>query len=205
MLIGLSRSFIFVSTLKTASTSIEQVLKPYAEVCLLDSQFGKHMTVQQMTTNLAWLFNEKAMSSFFVFAVMRDPIDFVLSIYNSHKHPAFKDRAHLFTGAMSFDEFLERWTSANPEHVVPQHSRLLNQRGEIGVNYVIRFDRLKVGLRTVADRVQIPRIKQLPVLNKSVGALSSWELSLSQKHWIAERFAQDQLFIDKYTGKFIVT
>ena len=204
MLIGLSRSFILVSTLKTASTSIEDVLKPYAEICLLESQFGKHMTVAQMTTNLAWLFAAKDVTSFFSFAVMRDPTEFVLSIYNSHQHPAFKDRAGLFTGAMSFDEFLEKWTLVNPEHVVPQHSRLLNRKGSIGVNYVIRFDRLKDGLRVVADRLGIPRIKRLPMLNASVGALAPRHLSLSQRRWIADRFANDQSFMDKYCGKLIM-
>ena len=203
MLIGLSKRFIFVSTLKTASTSIEQELKAHAEICLLESQFGKHMTVQQMKTNLSWLFVEEDDSNFFKFAVMRDPVEFVLSIYNSHKHPAFRNRASLYTGAMSFDEFLETWMVVNRDHVVPQHSRLLTRDGTIGVNYVIAFEDLHSGLRVVTDRIKVPPVKKLPNLNRSSGMFSSHQLSSSQKRWITERFAEDVAFMATYCGKLI--
>lgn len=41
MLLSLSRRFIFVANLKTASTSIEACLRPFSENCIARTDFGK--------------------------------------------------------------------------------------------------------------------------------------------------------------------
>ncbi len=44
MLLSLTKKFLFIANLKTASTSIERVLNGHCELRLTHSPFGKHQT-----------------------------------------------------------------------------------------------------------------------------------------------------------------
>ena len=204
MIINLRQNFIFLATLKTASTSIEAALRPRAEICLIESRFGKHMTVAQMMTNLGWLFAEQDIRRFLIFGVVRDPYDFMLSLYNSHNSVHFKESApRLYTGSMNFTEFLERWVPANASQVLPQYRRFLDASGKIGANYVVSYEKLHEGLDTIMDRLGRERLVGLKSLNESAGKLRRSDLAPEELTWIQNHFREDFAFIARYCNVFL--
>jgi hypothetical protein len=209
MLIGLKHRFIFIATLKTASTSIEAALAPHAELRFADSMFGKHMTAHDLVTHLGWLFQECRLDEFFIFGVMRDPVDFMLSLYNSHRSERFAGLPHVYAGKMSFGDFLADWVPRNAPQVMPQHLRFLDPDGRIAANYIMTLDRLNPGLGHVADRIGLRRMKRLRRLNESEGGFGRSELSDAHKSAILRHFAGDYAFIERYCnvplGSFAIT
>jgi hypothetical protein len=46
----------------------------------------------------------------FVFGVIRDPVDYVVSLYNSQQKPAFIGHPN-YTGDISFEIFWDTWSN----------------------------------------------------------------------------------------------
>jgi len=87
MLIGLERKFVFVANTKTASTSIETVLRPHAEIRHGGSPERKHVPLRRGLALYPEVFGpagEKA-GDFFKFGVMRDPVDWIGSWFRYRK------------------------------------------------------------------------------------------------------------------------
>ena len=204
MIINLRQGFIFLATLKTASTSIEAALRPRSEICLIESRFGKHMTVAQMMTNLGWLFAEQDVRRFLIFGVVRDPYDFMLSLYNSHNSAHFMEKSpRLYTGDMTFGQFLQQWVPANASQVIPQYRRFLDKTGKIGANYIISYDRLSEGLDIIMDRLGRERLASMKSLNMSSGKLRRSDLDAQDLDWITNHFKEVFAFISRYCNVFL--
>src|SRR5688500_16762347 len=109
MLISLSRQFIFVANLKAASTSIEIALRPYAEICLTEAHWGKHFLLRDVISTFPWVWNLPGYEyeKFLVFGVIRDPIDYMLSLYNAHADIRLKSYPELYSGEMTFKQFIQ--------------------------------------------------------------------------------------------------
>ena len=71
MLISLSKRFIFVANLKTASTAIEQALSPYSEISLNRAEWGKHSSLANIQAQFAWIFDIVKFEDFVIFGVIR--------------------------------------------------------------------------------------------------------------------------------------
>jgi hypothetical protein len=201
MLISLREKFIFIATQKTASTAIETALAPRADIRLTESEFGKHMTVEEMLRNLHFLFNETGPEKFFIFGVMREPVDFALSLFNSHLHPGFAGRARLSTAGMGFGDFLARWVPANRPQIAPQHTRFLDKEGRLGANYIISYGRLADGLREVSRHLRGPRFARLRRQNASPAGLRRDQLSAAELAWIEDHFRDDFRFMARYCDR----
>ncbi len=204
MIINLRQNFIFLATLKTASTSIEAALRPRSEICLIESRFGKHMTVVQMMANFGWLFAEQDVRQFLIFGVVRDPYDFMLSLYNSHNSAHFMETApRLYTGDMTFADFLQRWVPNNASQVIPQYRRFVDSTGKIGANYIITYERLSEGLDIIMDRIGRDRLAGMKSLNMSSGKLRRSDLTPEELDWIQGHFREDFAFITRYCNVFL--
>jgi glycosyltransferase involved in cell wall biosynthesis len=203
MLISLSRKFIFIANLKTASTSIEAALRPMADIALAQSQFGKHIPFREIERRFSWVFNILDHEEFFIFGIIRDPADFVISIYNSHSHKKFADNPKLFTGGMDFAQFFQEWTKRNPDQLVPQYTRFLTQDGKIGANYIISYSRLEEGLEYVANNLGVPALRELRRLNVSEQRVSRTGLSQEHLTWISRHFERDYAFMERFGDRFL--
>ena len=106
-MIGLQRQFIFVANLKSASTAIEVALRPISQIAILAPGDIKHQPLGLTLTRFKWLLDRFELEKFLIFGVIRDPIDFVISLYNSHREEKFKGNNALYTANLSFDEFFE--------------------------------------------------------------------------------------------------
>jgi hypothetical protein len=204
MLISTSHHFIFIATPKAASTTIESRLKPHCEIAINETRFGKHLGLSQLVDRYAWIFEEVPLSRFFIFSVMRDPVDFMLSFYNSHCHPSFLDEPDgVFTGKMSFTEFLQKWTASSPEQVRPQHERMLDKDGNVGVDFVISYEKLRQGLEIVGEIIRLGPIQDLEIENESFGKLRRRDLRRDNLDWIRRTYQEDILFRRQFCDRML--
>ncbi len=191
MMISLSRSFVFVANLKSASTSIEQVLKPYSEIAIEESRLGKHAPIRLILARYDWLFRERNLEEFFVFGVIRDPASYMVSLYNSHADERFSGDETLYTGRMSFDDFLSTWVPRHYSQAQPQFEKFVDEQGFLAVDFLIDFDRLSDGLETVARRTGIDALRNITQENRSQTRIEVDNLSSRHHKWIFNHFRQD--------------
>jgi hypothetical protein len=201
MLLSLSKKFLFIANLKTASTSIEKVLGPYAELRLMQSNFGKHQSFADFAERFKWMLGLVDVNDLFIFGVMRDPVDYVLSIYNSHRSDTFKNNQRLYTGNMDFGQFITTWVPKNADQIRPQVTRFTSTDGRIAANLLISFDKLHEGLAMVAKKLNTPELTNLPKLNESPKGVTRAELLPEQIQWIENRMQRDVETIKRYCNK----
>ncbi|HWA89245.1 MAG TPA: sulfotransferase family 2 domain-containing protein [Rhizomicrobium sp.] len=201
MLLSLNKKFLFIANLKTASTSIERVLAPHAELRLTQSQYGKHQSFVEFAERFRWLLGVAGVEDLFVFGVIRDPVDYVLSIYNSHKREQFKENQRLYTGDMDFARFITQWVPRNADQLKNQYLRFISAEGRLITNLLISYDKLDKGLELVADRLGIPELTKLPRANTSPEGAKRADLTQEQIDWIDQRFRKDKEFIDRHADR----
>lgn len=203
MLLSLTKKFLFIANLKTASTSIERVLSPHAEIRLTQSRFGKHQSFSEFAERFKWILNCVNVNELFIFGVMRDPTDYVLSLYNSHRVEQFRDTPKLYTGNMDFSQFIEQWVPKNADQLRPQYSRFTSAEGRIVANLILSFDRLAEGMPLVAEKLQIKELLNLPKSNPSPSGIGRGDLSREQLAWIDGRFTKDREFMNRYCDRLL--
>ena len=158
MLISLSHKFIFVANLKTGSTSIERALRPNSQICMERSEWGKHISLGQVESRFGHVFELIPRSDFFAFGALRDPVDWMVSLYQSHRSFQFRGTP-LDTSDMTFEEFLDKWVAANADQAIPQITTLLDGKNEFGVDFVLRFEKLEEDLASVCALLGVPRVR----------------------------------------------
>jgi len=144
MLIGVAKRFVFVANTKTASSSIEALLAPHAEISRPGGPAAKHSSIGQIRYVYSFLFNQPdhAPETFFTFGVMRDPIDWIGSWYrfrrgNKVEAPLPRD--------LSFRDFWARqdWNIRRGDGTPNLQSNLFcNYRGEVMVDMILPYERL---------------------------------------------------------------
>lgn len=87
MLISVEKRFFFVANTKTASTSIEHALLPYADIYRGGTPARKHISMHKAIGTYPFLFDQKGYEHwrYFRFGVMRDPIDWISSWFRYRK------------------------------------------------------------------------------------------------------------------------
>jgi len=203
MLISLSKKFVFVANLKTASTAIEKALRPLAELALVESRFGKHQTFREIETRFAWLLNLIDPKEMFVFGVIRDPVDYMVSLYNSHTDPKFKANPRLYAGDLDFEGFLREWTVRNADQIKQQYLHFLDRNGRIAANYIMSYSKLEEGLRFVSERIGVTALLSLGRENRSHGSFQVSSLSAGQRDWIEAHFAPDREVLKTYCDRLL--
>lgn len=203
MLLSLTKKFLFIANLKTASTSIERVLGPYSDIRLTQSRFGKHQSFAEFAERFRWLLNVANVNDLFIFGVMRDPVDYVLSLYNSHRVDQFRGSPKLYTGNMDFAQFITDWVPKNIDQLRPQHSRFTSAEGRLVANLLISFEKLDAGMAILAERLHVKDLVSLPKSNPSPPGIGRSELRPDQVSWIESKFGRDREFMEKYCDRIL--
>lgn len=198
MLLSLNRRFIFVANLKTASTAIEACLRPLSEICIDRTDFGKHDSFGEIEARYSWAFDLIKRENFVVFGVIRDPLDYALSIYNFHQKPVFLGKRS-YTGDKSFTEFYETWKKQNDWQLSPQYKRFLDRKGEFALDYLFDFDNLSEEWPQICKILGIPD-RELRSLNVSpIGARRS-DIEPALVEQIYSDYATDSQLVKQFTG-----
>lgn len=201
MLLSLTKKFVFIANLKTASTSIEKVLAPHADLRLMQSNYGKHQSFADFAERFKWMLGLIDVNELFIFGVMRDPVDYVLSIYNSHRADQFKNNPRVYTGNLDFAGFITNWVPKNADQIRPQVTRFVHTDGRIAANLLISFDKLQEGLAMVAKKINVPELLTLPKMNESPKGLTRADLKPDQIQWIEGRMQRDIETMKRYANK----
>jgi hypothetical protein len=190
VLLSTRHRFVFLATLKTASTAIEAALAPHANIQIGHTRFGKHMTLTELLDRFAFIFEEEPFERFESFAVVREPAERLGSLYRSHQDPWFEEhKPERWTGRMSFEDFLSDWLPRHPQQAVSQARQLTDEAGRGAVGRLVTFEempRLFPGL--AADLVPGASFGPLPRRNQS---RARRPLTLPQRSIVHERYADD--------------
>jgi hypothetical protein len=201
MLISLSYRFLFVANVKTASSSIEAALRPFAEIAISETRFGKHIGFAEIEERFDFIFRKEPLANFFKFAVVRDPLDMLISLYASHQKPAFEGKPH-YTGGISFTEFLPLFRARQSWQLAPQASRLTDRQGRMRMDYLIDFDRLEEQFAEVLRLIGLPEI-QLPRHNESPDVITRADIPPAIRQQIAQEYRQDRRIKRTLTGRLL--
>jgi hypothetical protein len=188
MLLSLSHKFIFVANVKTASTSIEATLGGFAEVRIKKTEFGKHNPLTQISRKFGWVKRYVPYNEFFVFGVIRDPVDHLLSLYNAHSRDVLRGSA-VPTRGMDFEAFRDVWCKDNWQAEL-QSPRFIDRNGHFQISHLIAYDRLHDEFEKICDRLGLGG-KVLKQLNVSPDNLTRADLTPAQIERVERDYAQD--------------
>jgi len=192
MLMSFSRKFIFVANLKSASSTIEAALAPKAEIRFTQTQFGKHDSLTQISHKFPWVKRYVPYEEFYVFAVIRDPVDYLLSLYNSHHKDEFDGKIHSTKG-MSFDEFLDVWCGRSWQ-AKPQHSRFTDTHGRFKLSHLVLYENLADEFAQICVRLKLGWV-DLGHRNPSPTVLNRADLTAAQIDLVRNRYPEDYEWI----------
>jgi hypothetical protein len=201
MLISLSHRFVFVANVKTASTSIEAALRPHAEIAISETRFGKHIGLAEIEKRFDFIFKKLPLSQFFTFAVVRDPVDMLVSVYSSHHKPEFKGERH-YTGDLTFEQFLDRFRERQSWQLTPQVQRMRDRTGRLRMDYVIDFSHLDAQFREVLSLLRLPPTP-LPSFNESPDVISAADILPETRARIAREYRRDALVRRLMSGRWL--
>ena len=184
MLVSHNKRFAFVHIPKTGGTSLSAVLKPYSDEHplplrvvgnffdnrgfergpLLQTVFGvpRHAPYLDIRTRIG-----ARIDGYYSFAVVRNPWDLVVSEYLYIKRRP-RHYLHKAVSAMtSVEDFvdLKLSPSSHPRNRLIQHDFLADSNGDIGVDFVGRFERINEDSRAILSRLGIEA--DLPHENKT--------------------------------------
>ena len=177
MLLSLSHKFIFVANVKTASTSIEATLAPFAEIRLRKTEVGKHSPLTMISRRFEWVQRYIPYDELFVFGVIRDPVDHMLSLYNAHSREVLKGTA-VPTRDMDFDTFLNVWCKDNWQ-AEPQSRRFVDRNGRFAMSHLVDYDKLTGEFGQVCAHLKLGNVT-LKHLNISPENISRDQLTPEQ-------------------------
>jgi len=198
MLLSLSHKFIFVANLKSASSSIEKALSSHAQFRATKTAWGKHDDLSTISKKFGWVNKLISREEFFVFGVIREPVDFILSLYNFHTGPSFEGKKHSSKG-VEFDHFLHTWCVTSWQ-AKPQYRRFIDRRGKFKISHVIEFSQLETEFPKICSRLGLKAT--LPRVNVSPESLSRDDLTADQITEIKNRYAEDYSFIENRPRAF---
>ena len=154
MLIFLRQSLAFVAVPKTATTSIENALRPHADI--ISRRSRKHITASRLNKQIRPFIRDSFDVELQSFAVMRGPEDSIGSWYRYRCRDEIRDRPQ-YAGGLSFDAFVDALLSDDP----PPCARLKDQRimmfarnGDLLIDHLFAYERLDVLASFLSDRFE---------------------------------------------------
>lgn len=160
MLLAPNKGFVFLAAPKTASTSIEQAFRTYADVSMKNNPF-KHTRYAQFQRFLQPWLEAKGFprESYEVVCVVREPIDWLASWWRYRSREELADtsrRKHRnYTGHLSFDQFARAYMGGEDQSTqVGRQSRFVQPHsGGSEVDRLFRYDRLDLLVEYLCERV----------------------------------------------------
>ncbi len=198
MLLSQKHRFLFVANSKTASTTVERILRGDANIVLTSPPQVKHMPYSEIERNFRFLFRgQDGLEKFFRFAVIRDPLDWIVSWYNYRSRPALQGDQRSTKG-ISFEEFVDGLLKSGKER--PPFARIGFQKrvlsaadGTLGVDYLIPLNRLDNDLKIIREELGLKRKVGMDRVraNRSPKVITRDQISETVVERLCDHFAVD--------------
>lgn len=196
MLISVERQFVFVANLKTASTSIERALGPAADIVCRHTKLGKHLSLERIEARFPWVFRPYPIDRMVVFGVMRHPVDYLVSLYNSHHRPQGAGGRPSTLG-IDFDSFVRDWSDTSWQ--ANAQAQMFWRGDQIGVDVLIDFADLARQFRLVQQHLGC--FGPLGHLNKSEVVIGRGDIAPDTLAEIERRYAEDLALYRAHAGR----
>lgn len=176
MLVFWKENLVFLAVPKTGTTAIEGALAPRASMVVRDPPILKHAAVYRYNRFLRPYFVQAGGQTPEVFAVVRNPIDWLSSWYR------YRTRDDLIghensTHDITFDDFVSEYCKGKPApfaNVGSQAKFLRVGEGELGVDHLFRYEAQDRLISFINDRLDLTvNLKRLNVSPKMALSLSA--------------------------------
>ena len=200
---------VYIDIAKVASSSLKAAFASVLGLDL-DGVGGNPHEVEFPRPPEASRAGERLYPGLYTFAFVRNPWDRLLSCYRDKIQGEVEDftlfsrsgvarclaRFDAFSAKMKFEEFVYAVSSIPDadadEHFRSQHTFLTNDRGEIAVDFVGRYETLEADFRYVAERIGLPEGINLPRLQANPRVVRYRDYyTATTRDIVATRFAQD--------------
>lgn len=165
MLISTSKMFIFAANTKTASTSVESALEKHSEFRLDGAPRLKHLPLVEAKDEAPNAFHDYELDDFFIFGIMRNPIDWIQSWYRYRLGNNVRNR---LPSGMTFKEFWEKkdWNILRKDgKKYLQKDIFLRPNGDVLADVIVPYETLDDHLGPIMSLLQIEQ--PLPKSNTS--------------------------------------
>lgn len=205
MLISERHRFIFIHIYKNAGSSITNALMPFVQNryqavvnavfrkldtmdhrFLLPRPYPHHIRARELIEKIG----AAEFRKYFSFAVVRNPWDWQVSLYNYMLKTKRHHQHKLAQRLDSFDRYIE-WRCN--EEVRLQKDFVSSRDGEIVVNFIGRYENLDADFQEICSRIGV--VASLAKLNVSYSAPYREFYDAKTRDMVREAFAEDiQLF-----------
>lgn len=168
MLVFWKQKIVLLAVPKTGTTALETALLPHASAAILDPPGQKHVSATQYRNRLSKFFEQRGNRPMEVYAVMREPVEWLGSWYRYRSRPQLDGKSNS-TAGMSFDDFVDAWLAPKrPDFadVGSQATFLTDDQGRLAVDRVFRYDRMSDLVDVLETRLEtsldLPRANVSP-------------------------------------------
>jgi len=200
VIISLQQQYVFVATTKAASTTIERLLLPHAEICLHGEPKLKHMPLGKIHSVFAPLFGQSSLdlTDFVSFGVMREPTEWVISWFNYLSRPGLAKRnSARYVGEIDFDEFCSGLTlpmEQRPTWTIGGQLNRFALEGKLGINALVDHARIAAGFAQLTDLIGHDLSADLQTRRDNASRnvrLRIDDVTEAQQTTLSERFRED--------------
>ncbi len=167
MLLFWKAKLVLLAVPKTGTTALEEALLPYADAAILGPPEKKHVTARRYRSQLAPFFENRGGHALETMAVIREPVDWLMSWHRYRARPEIAGSA-TSTAEVTFDAFVEGWlTDPEPEFArVGRQSRFVSDgAGQVITDHLFRYEALESAVAFLEAR--LGRTLKLPRRNVS--------------------------------------
>jgi len=201
MLISDSKKFIFIHISKTAGTSVRAGLEPYSNQAPCDKlhsflryfdlprdyrrfKFSKHAYLSAAQKKLP----ADVYDHYLKFAVVRNTWDRLVSSYHSdYGLKSGRNPDKKYREPIEFFDYLQKQRQRRNF----QLERIINSSGQVGLDFMLRFENLNNDVQTLAEKLDIEI--ELPHRNYSFREKDSYQDYYDEqaRDYVAEHWAQE--------------
>jgi hypothetical protein len=185
--LGPGRDFVLLAMPKTASTSLERALAPYATEVVGSPPGQKHLPARGFVHSRAPRLAEQGhpRESYELVTMFREPIAWLESWW---RYRARED-SRQSTADMTFEEFALRYLAGDGDAPVPRGrpARFIQARGTVAVDRILSVERPEVWSAWFSERVGAP----LEFERRNASEAERGELAFATREALAAHFAPE--------------
>ena len=194
MLISESKSFLFFAFNKTASSSIEDVLRPHQSRVayrLLQIRYqltpAPHKPVFKHVQPdvIRHMMGPKKWQSYFKFCFVRNPFARLVSLYFYHRQ--IPNDRHPLASQVNFEEWILAGGSGSARRSM--HDFVTDEAGNIIVDFIGQYENIERDFETICNRIDI--VATLPHVNRSRHTHYATYYTERARREVERRFARD--------------
>lgn len=203
MLISFDPKFIVLAPTKTASTAVGAYISPLANVSIGQPELGKHDDLESAISRHRWVFSVHDWRQFKIALLVRDPIERLASLFNSHQQPAFKGTTS-YTGDLGIAEFVRSWIPMETWQTTPQVFHPWVASDGFVADFIIRSYNIEEDVAAFLTALSLPPMNYPPGRHNVSPEDQDIELHRAQlAKIIGECYYPDRLILQQYSGRIL--